>query len=493
MSHNINRDSISDPKPEPLIGRNTGYKKEVIPMIENFPKGFKWGAATSSYQIEGAAHTDGRGSSIWDTFSYTDGKVVGGENGDVACDHYNRYPEDIQIMKDLGLQTYRFSIAWPRLFPNGDSVREQRGFDFYNRLIDGLIEAGIEPVATIYHWDLPQTLQDNGGWANRDIVPAFADYAAACVEAFGDRIKNFITLNEPWCTSWLGYAIGVHAPGVKDVDQAIAASHHTAMAHGAAARAMRAVRSDIRVGIALNMTNYRVTPDANADVIELSHLMDSNINRWWLDAAIHGRYPQNLVDSYGEKLSKLVQPGDMELVKVDTDFFGVNYYSDSFLANPRPEDKPISEGGLFPFPQRADGTPPEPYTAMGWPITPRGLGDLVLRIARDWPEVKDITITENGVAYDDVVSEDGEVHDTKRVEYLTAHLESLGRGIAGGAPVSAYFAWSLLDNFEWAEGYAKRFGIVHVDFETLKRTPKDSAKEYGAIISFHAERNTVRQ
>ena len=462
-------------------------------MIENFPQGFKWGAATSSYQIEGAAYEDGRGPSIWDTFCATDGKVVNGDNGDVACDHYHRFNEDIQIMKDLGLQTYRFSIAWPRLFPKGDKVREERGFDFYNRLINALLEAGIEPVATIYHWDLPQPLQDNGGWANRDIVDAFSHYAAACVEAFGDRVKNFITLNEPWCTSWLGYAVGVHAPGVKDTDQAIAAAHHTALAHGVAARAMRAKRADIRVGIALNMTNYRVAAGSNEDVHELAGLMDSNINRWWLDAIVHGRYPQNLVDSYGPKLASVLKAGDLDLLKVDTDFVGINYYSDSFLANPRPDDKPISEGGLFPFPQRADGTPPEPYTAMGWPITPVGLGDLVIRVSQDWPEITDLTITENGVAFDDTVSEDGLVHDANRVAYLKAHLESLGRGIAAGAPVSAYFARSLMDNFEWAEGYAKRFGIVYVDFVTLQRIPKDSAKEYGAIISFHAETNRVKQ
>ncbi len=450
-----------------------------------FPRDFNWGVATSSYQIEGAAQVDGRGESIWDRFCATPGKVVNMENGDVACDHYNRYPEDIQLMKDIGVNTYRFSLAWPRMFPTGDKNREQRGFDFYNRLIDALLEADIKPLATLYHWDLPQTLQDVGGWANRKTVDAFTDYAAAAAEAFGDRVQDWVTLNEPWCVSWLGYMSGVHAPGVKDLDHAVAAAHHTALAHAEATRAMKAVNPTIRTGIALNMTNFIVEDQNNAEIVELGQLMDSHINRWWLDASIHGAYPQNLVDFYGDKLQRVVLDGDMQKLKVEPEFMGINYYSDSFIGVPRPEDKPAGDGGPFPFPQRSNGTPPEPHTDMGWPVTPHGIKDLLLRVAKDWPEVTDIAITENGAAYPEEPDENGVVRDTRRVDYLDAHIENVGAAIEQGAPVKSYYAWSLMDNFEWAEGYAKRFGIIHVDFETQKRTLKNSAKAYSAIISNH--------
>jgi beta-glucosidase len=338
-------------------------------------------------------------------------------------------------------------------------------------------------MATAYHWDLPQTLQDVGGWANRDTAYRLADYTAALVEAYGDRIGNWLTLNEPWCFSWLGYANGVHAPGVQNLDHAIAAAHHTSLAHGLASRAMKSVNSDIRTGIALNMTNYRLEDPNDPDLAELGGLLDSHINRWWLDGIVHGAYPKNLVDLYGDKLQKLIHGGDMEVVKVQTDILGVNYYSDSFVGLPRENDKPMSEGGLFPFPQRSNGETPAPHTDMGWPITPEGLHDLPLRIARDWPEIEEISITENGAAYPEGPDENGDVVDNRRVEYLTSHIEALGRAVAEGAPVKSYYAWSFLDNYEWAEGYAKRFGIVHVDFETQVRTPKDSAKAYSSIIS----------
>jgi beta-glucosidase len=455
-------------------------------MINNFPSDFKWGVATSSYQIEGATNVDGRGISIWDTFSATPGKVVNGETGDMACDHYNRYKEDIAIMRDLGVQSYRFSIAWPRLFPKGDHVREQRGFDFYNRLIDELIANDIEPMITLYHWDLPQTLQDTGGWANREIVNRFVDYSVAAVEAFGDRVENWITLNEPWCVSWLGYMLGVHAPGVQNLDHAIASSHHTALAHGLASTAMRKVNPAIKIGIAPNMTNYRVDDPSNPDLMELSGLMDSHINRWWIDAFTHGRYPRNLADFYGEKLQKYVLPGDMDSLRVQTDFLGINYYSDSFIGTPRPEDKPISEGGLFPFPQRSNGTPPEPYTDMGWPITPVGIRDLLVRVSKEWPNIEEIAITENGAAYPEVPDANGEIRDERRIEYIESHIEAVGQAIAAGAPVKRYYAWSFMDNFEWAEGYAKRFGIVHVDFDTQERTPKESARVFSSIIHSHS-------
>jgi beta-glucosidase len=431
----------------------------------SFPEGFNWGSATASYQVEGAFDVGGRSASIWDTFSKTPGKVVRGDTGDVACDHYNRYQEDIQIMKDLGMQTYRFSIAWPRIMPNGTGEVNQEGIDFYNRLIDGLLEAGIQPTATLYHWDLPQVLQDKGGWANRDIVQQFADYATVCAEAFGDRVANWITINEPWCVTWLGNFWGVHAPGLKDLDTSITVAHHTALAHAEATRALRAVRPEIRSGITLNMSNYRVSDESNTDLLKLRDYWDSNINRWWIDAQLHGTYPQNLVEFYGDKLAKVVLPGDMEKLKIDSEFLGVNYYSDSFLNTPTAEQVEKNEG-TFVFPINSDGTSPAPHTDMGWPITPEGLGDLLIRIHNSWPEISDIAITENGVAYDDEPDDQGVVNDQRRVDYLLSHLESVSRAIEAGSPVKSYYYWSLMDNFEWAEGYAKRFGIVHINFET---------------------------
>ena len=448
-----------------------------------FPEGFTWGTATSSYQIEGAAKQDGRGASIWDTFCATPGKVINGDNGDQACDHYNRFGEDIAIMKNMGLDAYRFSLAWSRMFPNGNSVREQRGFDFYNRLIDGLLEAGVQPMVTLYHWDLPQALQNHGGWANRDIVSQFADYAHAAADAFADRISNWLTINEPWCITWLGHQNGIHAPGIKNLDTSIAVAHHTALAHAEATRALRSVSSTIRTGAAVNMTNHRVAEGSSGEVHELAALADSQLNRWWLDAMVHGEYPQNLVEFYGSKLDRVIKPGDMDAVKIDSDFVGINYYNDNFLADPRPQDEPMNVSSPYPFPHRANGTPPGELTDMGWPITPNGLQDLLVRVGQDWPEIPELSITENGAAFDYEPNQDGEIIDTRRVEYLREHIAAVGEAIKAGVPVKSYFAWSLLDNFEWAEGYAKRFGIVHVDFKTLKRTPKASALEYQEIVA----------
>lgn len=448
----------------------------------SFPSNFTWGTATSSYQIEGAAKEDGRGPSIWDTFAATPGKVVNGENGDVACDHYHRYPEDIALMKKLGVSAYRFSIAWPRLFPTGSGVRENRGFDFYSRLIDKLLENEIQPIPTIYHWDLPQSIQDRGGWANRDIVKLFADYSHAVGEAYGDRVEKWITINEPWCLTWLGYMSGVHAPGIRDLDQAVAAAHHTALAHAEATRALRSLNSGFKIGQSLNMTNYIVTNPNNPDLVELANLQDAHINRWWIEAELTGKYPQNLVDYFGENLQRVMLAGDEELLRVNTDFLGINYYSDSFLSDPRPSDGRAMDGGPHPFPQRASGAVPQPTTDMGWPITPEGIKNLLMRIHRDWPEIRSIAITENGAAYDYPI-ENGEVNDTLRINYLTSHLDEVAKAIELGSNVDSYFAWSFMDNFEWAEGYQKRFGIVHVDFDTLERTLKSSAKVYGQIIA----------
>ena len=452
-----------------------------------FPNNFTWGAATASYQIEGAAQEDGRGPSVWDTFAATPGKVFNGDNGEVACDHYHRVPEDIAIMKDMGIDSYRFSIAWPRLAPQGDARREQRGYDFYSRLIDQLLEAGIKPLPTMYHWDLPQALQDKGGWANRDTAYRFAVYAADLAEAYSDRVEKWITFNEPWCFTWLGYMSGVHAPGVQDLDQAIAAAHHSALAHAEGIRAFRSIDPDVIIGQTLNMTNYIVSDPTDPELMELASLQDAHINRWWIEAEQTGHYPQSLVDYYGERLQRVLLPGDEKLLKIDTDFLGINYYSDAFISTPGPDDKRAMDGGPHPFPQRASGKVPGPTTDMGWPITPEGIKNLLVRINRDWPQIKSLAVTENGAAYDYPV-ENGEVNDHRRVAYLTSHLEQLSEAIDLGVPLDSYFAWSLLDNYEWAEGYRKRFGLVHVDFETQERIPKLSAKVYKDIVATNGSR-----
>lgn len=446
--------------------------------MANFPDNFLWGAATSSYQIEGAAHEDGRGATIWDTFCKTPGKVANGDTGDVANDHYHRYPEDIKIMKDLGLQGYRFSFAWSRMFPNGNGVREERGFAFYDRLIDGLLEAGIEPLATLYHWDLPQALQDKGGWVNRDIVNHFADYSTAVVERFGDRVKKFSPINEPWVVAWLGYGIGIHAPGITDRKSAFAAAHHTVMAHAASTNAMRAVRSDILTGPVLNQANH-VADDSNDPLqAHAAAIGDAHQNRFWMDAFMHGAYPQILLDNYGAELGAVIKDGDMKAAMVKNDFIGINYYFDNRVGPSL--DGAIqwhSIAGLFDL--AIDETPRGPLTDMGWPLTPHGLETLLVRWHKEHGDkLPDLYITENGVAYDDGPDAAGRVADQRRIDYLQTHLQAVSSAIQKGSPVKGYYQWSLMDNFEWALGYEKRFGIVHVDFDTQKRTIKDSGFWY---------------
>jgi beta-glucosidase len=451
--------------------------------MANFPQEFIWGAATSSYQIEGAANIDGRGPSIWDTFSKTPGKVANGDTGDVANDHYHRYLEDIALMKELGLKSYRFSFAWPRMFPNGDGVREERGFAFYDRLINALLDAGIEPLATLYHWDLPQALQDKGGWTNRDIVKAFADYSTAVVEHFGDRVKKWTPINEPWVVAWLGYGIGIHAPGVKDRKSAFAAAHHTVLAHVASTNAMRAVRSDILTGPVLNQTNFRAD-DMNDSVQRHAYeVSDAHMNTFWMDAFMKGKYPQILLDEFGDELGAVIKPGDLELATVKNDFIGINYYFDNFIHASKGEPMQWhSIAGLFQL--DIDEAAPGDLTDMGWPQTPEGIKNLLVRWHKEYGSaLPDLYITENGAAFDEGISADGKCHDQRRVNYLQAHLAALADAIAEGAPLKGYYEWSLMDNFEWALGYEKRFGIVHVDFDTQKRTIKDSGYWYKDVIA----------
>ena len=444
----------------------------------SLPPGFLWGAATSSYQIEGAANEDGRGASIWDSFSKTPGKVAHGHTGDVANDHYHRYREDIALMKELGLQAYRFSFAWPRMFPQGDGAREERGFDFYDRLIDSLLAADIEPLATLYHWDLPQALQDKGGWVNRDIVNCFADYSTAVAARFGDRVKKFTPINEPWVVAWLGYGIGIHAPGIKDRAAAFAASHHTVMTHAASTNAMRAVRSDILTGPVLNQANYVPDDLSNSFQAHTADVLDAVQNRFWMDAFMHGKYPQILLDEFASELDVVMKNGDLEAARVKNDFIGINYYFDNRIGPPVDGlDQWHSISSLFGA--ASDETPRGPLTDMGWPLTPEGLERLLIRWHKEHGDkLPDLYITENGVAYDDGPNPDGRIKDQRRIDYLSTHLKAISNAIAQGSPVKGYYQWSLMDNFEWALGYDKRFGIVHVDFDTQKRIIKDSGYWY---------------
>ena len=446
---------------------------------------FLWGAATSSYQIEGAIDVGNRGVSIWDTFSNTENKVKNGDTGAVAIDHFNRLEEDVKMMSELGINAYRFSIAWPRIFPRDAHTLEQEGINFYNKLIDLLISYNIEPIATLYHWDLPQYLEDEGGWANRETAIAFEHYAKVCAEQFGDRVTQWITLNEPWCTAFLGYYMGIHAPGEKSAELAIAAAHHTALAHGYGTRAIKLAHPDARVGITVNMTTLH-TDSNDEETKAIYELVDANQNRWWLDALVHGHYPANLVAEYGQSLTRVMLPGDELILKTAPDFMGVNYYTDGFVGKARATDVSMDIHSPYPIKRTANMELPSSMftsrTDFDWPVTPSGLGALLERIHRDWPEIPYIYITENGAAFNDGPDEDGVINDHRRVEYLTSHLESMRGAIDKGVPVAGYFAWSLFDNFEWAEGYSKRFGLIYVDFDSLVRVPKLSYYKYREII-----------
>jgi beta-glucosidase len=440
-----------------------------------FPAGFVWGTATSAYQIEGAVHADGRGPSIWDTFAHTPGKTAGGAHGDEACDHYHRWPDDIALLKELGVQAYRFSIAWPRILPSGTGKVNQAGLDFYRRLTDGLLEAGITPYATLYHWDLPQPLEDAGGWPVRATSEAFAEYTGVVAHALGDVIANWITINEPWCVSLLSYQLGVHAPGRCNWMDGIAASHHVLLAHGLGVQEIRRANPNAQVGITLNFT-HAVPASADPADRAAADRYDGYFNRWFLDPVFGRGYPAEMVAAYSRmgylpNGMEFVKPGDLELIATPTEFLGVNYYTrELFRADP--------DGGLWQGVPAAHDTP---VTAMGWEILPEGLYRLLLRLDTDY-NVPRMYITENGVSYLDGPAADGRVRDERRIAYLDAHINACGRAISAGAPLAGYFVWSMLDNFEWDRGYTQRFGIVHVDYDTQQRTPKDSFAWYRKVV-----------
>jgi len=443
-----------------------------------FPPQFLWGAATSAYQIEGAAHEDGRSESIWDRFAATPGKTRNGENGDIACDHYHRFEDDISLMRDLGLDAYRFSIAWPRVIPDGVGTINSSGLDFYDRLVDALLGAGIEPVPTLYHWDLPQVLEDQGGWTNRHIVDAFAAYTEAVVRRLGDRVGRWITHNEPWCASWLGYGYGEHAPGRRDTRAALAAAHNLLGSHGRAMEVIRQLAPQARAGITLDL--YGVYPASSSDADRAAaHRYDGYRNRWFLDPVLRGSYPSDIAESYGAAMPP-IEPGDMEIISAPIDFLGINFYSRHIIqAGPNGE----------PHVQKPDDGQ---YTAIGWEVYPNALYDVLNRVQREY-NPSAIYVTENGAAYLEARTHDGMVRDPERQEYIACHLNAAERAIADGVKLEGYFVWSLLDNYEWARGYSNRFGLVYVDFPTLERIPKSSFAWYRDFIARqHAAAGTAR-
>jgi len=450
-----------------------------------FPPGFVWGSATAAYQIEGAVAEGGRGPSIWDTFSHTPGRVQNGDNGDVADDHYHRYRDDVAIMRELNLGAYRFSVGWSRLQPAGTGPLNPAGVDFYDRLLDELHGAGIAPWVTLYHWDLPQPLEDAGGWPERDTALRFADYAAAVHERFADRAADWTTLNEPWCSAFLGYFTGHHAPGRTEPAASLRAVHHLLLGHGLAVRAMRADRPEHRFGITLNL--YPVDPATGSDADrDAARRVDGISNRLFTDAVLRGAYPDDVLADLAELWpADVVQDGDLEAIATPLDQLGVNYYSRHVVRAADPAAT-TSEAGApdSAVPARGNGWIGcddvqktgygYPRTTMGWEIDAPGLYDILTWLHRDYPSLPPLYITENGASFDDVVSPDGAVHDAERTAYLDAHFRQAARAIADGVDLRGYFVWSLLDNFEWAWGYQRRFGIVHVDYDTLQRTVKDS-------------------
>jgi beta-glucosidase len=434
-----------------------------------FPADFVWGAATAAFQIEGATNEDGRGESIWDRFCATPGKVLNGDSGEPACDHYHRYREDLALMQALNLNAYRFSIAWPRVLPEGTGEVNQRGLDFYDRLVDELLAAGITPFVTLYHWDLPQALEDQGGWTSRATAEAFANYADVVSRRIGDRVRHWITHNEPWCVSMLGYGLGIHAPGRTDRAQALAAAHHVLLSHGMAVPVLRAASPGGEVGITLNFTPAQAASPSAADQAAAQRF-DGWFNRWFLDPLVHASYPDDMVAFYGADLP-VFPDGDLDTIAAPIDFLGVNFYTGQLIADD-PAD--AFTGTRQVLRQSAE------LTDMGWEVTPEELRDLLVRLHEEY-HVERLYITENGAAYPDGEPQNGELDDEPRRSYIERHLRACKQAIDAGAPLAGYFVWSMLDNFEWALGYSKRFGVIHVDYATQRRTIKNSGRWYAEV------------
>ncbi len=429
---------------------------------------FLWGVATSSYQIEGAANEDGRGQSIWDTFCKVPGKVANFDNGDIACDHYHRFKEDLDLMKWMGVKAYRFSVAWPRVIPNGVGKINEMGLDFYDRLIDSLLEREIAPWLTMYHWDLPEALQLRGGWNNREILEWFGAYAEVLTSRFGDRVKNWMTLNEPLCSAWLGHLYGDMAPGIKDLQTALNVSHNLLMSHGLACQVIRSNVSEANVGIVINVTPAVPATDSQEDS-NAAQLADGFDNRWFLDPVFGRTYPADVIDAL--EASPEIHSGDMKLIAQDLDFLGVNFYFRQTVA---------ADQNSKPLPIRSVNRENVKRTAMNWEVHPQAFEEILLRISKEYSP-KAIYITENGSAWNDEVIND-EIFDDERIDYLARHLDAMKSARSQGAPILGYFAWSFLDNFEWAYGYEKRFGLIYVDYKTQKRAPKKSAFYYRQLL-----------
>ena len=456
-----------------------------------FPDGFLWGVATAAYQVEGAVAEGGRTPSIWDTFARRPGAVANGDTGDVAADHYRRYRDDVALMSGLGVGAYRFSVSWPRVVPGGRGAPDPRGLDFYSRLVDALLERNIRPVLTLYHWDLPQELEESGGWPNRETAYRFAEYAVAVAGALGDRVDLWTTLNEPWCAAFLGYGSGIHAPGRIEPDAALAAAHHLLLGHGLAAEALRAeLPREAQLSITLNLHAVRAAHETKAD-LDAVRRVDGLANRLFLDPLLHGRYPLDVVDdTLGITDWSFVLDGDERTIGAPLDLLGVNYYTPTLVAawdgvGRRAQNDGHARGpgtawpacGGVEFPAQ-----PGPRTSMGWSIDAGGLRDILLRLHREHPDLP-LLVTENGAAFEDRVEVAGVVRDLERVRYLREHLIALHDAIEAGVSVRGYFLWSLLDNFEWSFGYSKRFGIFYVDYETQERVAKESARWYSEVVT----------
>lgn len=459
--------------------------------MTSIPKDFLLGAATAAYQIEGAAHDDGRTPSIWDTFSHTPGRTWNGDTGEVAADHYNRLDADLDLMRDLGLEAYRFSISWPRVQPGARGGLNAKGVAFYSRLVDGLLARGIRPVATLYHWDLPQELEDAGGWPQRDTAERFAEYAARIVEVLGDRVAMWTTLNEPWCSAFLGYGSGAHAPGRTNGASALAAMHHLNLAHGLAVTEIRrAARNAPDVSATLN---FHVPRHGSDDAEDAVRRIDALANRAFTEPILRGAYPDDLLaDTAGVTDWSFVRDGDLAKIAAPIDVLGVNYYSTVTVTewdgrSPRTgnDGHKGASGSPWPGSEHVEFLPqPGPQTEMGWNIAPDALEELLLRLSADYPDVP-LIVTENGAAFHDEVV-DGRVHDVARQDYIERHLAATIRAREAGADVRGYFVWSLMDNFEWGYGYSKRFGIVRVDYDTQERLVKDSGRRYAELIQTRA-------
>ncbi len=454
-------------------------------LRDAFPPDFLWGAGTSAYQIEGATHEDGRGLSVWDRFVAIPGTIYQGETGEIAADHYHRMEEDVAIMAELNLSAYRFSLSWPRIVPQGTGTVNERGLDFYDRLVDALLARGISPVATLYHWDLPVTLQDQGGWLNRHTAYAFADYAEIVARRLGDRVDWWLTQNEPWCSAYLGYADGIHAPGIHDKKLAVVVGHHVLLGHGLAVPRLRKhISPQAQVGIAIDFYPVYAADDQPETLLAIKRA-DTFRNRWFLDPIFRGHYPENLFTDLKVEPPPILED-DFSIISIPIDFLGVNYYSRMIVRDRENGKTSSGQTGHAESYEAVERIPGASYTEMGWEVFPEGLANILTRIHREYAP-KAMVVTESGAAFNDHWDGDGTVHDQQRIDFLRAHIQTVAQVIRQGVPIKGYFVWSFLDNFEWAEGYRKRFGLVYIDYPTQRRIIKDSGRWYASFVASQSE------